>query len=78
MQALEAADFPIKVRMKISVALVEGLVDPEIIRELRIVTEIMVEESLHFMETPETTIILTLRELDEEKASPDYQTKKKK
>jgi hypothetical protein len=40
--------------MKICVALVEGIVDPEIIREVRILTEILVEDSLHFMDTPET------------------------
>jgi len=77
MQALEAATFPIRIRMKISVTLIEGMVDAEIVRELRILTEIMVDDSLHFLETPETTILLAQRELDEEKASPDYQSKKR-
>lgn len=70
MQALEAADFPIKVRLKIAVNLVEGLVDPEIIRELRILTEIMVDESLHFMDTPETVVILSIRDIENEIAKP--------
>jgi len=77
MQAMEAASIPIKIRLFVTVNVVEGLVDPEIIRELRIVTEVMVDDSLHFMQTPETTILMTQRELDEEKANPDYQSKKR-
>jgi len=72
MQALEATDFPIRIRLKISVALVEGLVDPEIIREIRILTEIMVDDTLHFLDTPETVIRLALRDVEEQKARPDY------
>ncbi len=77
MQALEAAEFPIRVRMKISVTMVEGLVDPEIVREMRIITEIMVEDSLHFMDTPETMVVLAMRDVDEEKARPESQGKKR-
>ncbi len=72
MQALEAADFPIRVRLKISVSLVEGLVDPEIIREMRILTEIMVDDTLHFLDTPETVIRMAQRDVEEQKARPDY------
>jgi len=68
MEALEAASFPLKSRLKICVVLVEGLVDPEIIREMRILTEIMVQDSLHFMDTPETVILLAQREIDEQNA----------
>lgn len=77
MQVLEEADFDIKSRLKIAVALVEGLVDPEIIRELRILTEIMIDDTLHLLETPETVIILAQREVDNEKTRPDYQTLKR-
>jgi hypothetical protein len=35
--------------MRVAVSLVEGMVEPEIVREMRILTEIMVEDSLHFM-----------------------------
>lgn len=63
--------------MDISVALVEGLVDPEILRELRLLTEYMVDESLHFMDTPETVVRLAQRDVDDEKASPEYQMKKR-
>eukprot|EP01114_Cavostelium_apophysatum_P004141 TRINITY_DN1430_c0_g1_i1.p1 TRINITY_DN1430_c0_g1~~TRINITY_DN1430_c0_g1_i1.p1 ORF type:complete len:927 (+),score=438.60 TRINITY_DN1430_c0_g1_i1:170-2950(+) len=77
MQSLEAAQFDLKTRMRICVALVEGIVEPEIIREVRILAEIMVESSLHFMDTPETVVVLARRDIDEEKARPDYATKKR-
>jgi len=77
MQSLEEADFPIRVRLKISVALVEGLVDPEIIREIRILTEIMVDGSLHFLNTPETIIKLSYRDIEDQKSRPDYLTIKR-
>jgi hypothetical protein len=72
MQALEATDFPIRTRLKISVCLVEGLVDPEIIREMRILTELMTEDTLHFLDTPETLIRLAQRDVDDQKSRPDY------
>jgi len=77
MQSLEAAQFDLKSRMKICVALVEGMVDPEIMREIRLLAEIMVDSSLHFMDTPETVLQLVQRDLEEQKARPDYATKKR-
>lgn len=73
MQALEAADFPIRQRLRISVSLVEGLVDPEIIREVRLLTELMIDSSVHFLDTPESVLKLALRDVDDQKARPDYQ-----
>lgn len=77
MQVLEEAEFPVRVRLKIAVTLIEGFVDPEIIRELRLLTEIMVDENLHLLETPETVVILAQRQVDNEKTRPDYHTLKR-
>jgi len=74
---MEEADFSMKSRMKVAVALVEGHVDPEIIRELAILAEIMVDDSLHFMHTPETVILLSQREVDNEKNRSDFKTQKR-
>jgi hypothetical protein len=77
MQSLESASFPIKSRMWISVTLVENVVDPEIVRELRILTEILLEDSLHFMHTPESVVLSAMRDVDEEKNKPENQNKKR-
>ena len=50
-----------------------GLVDPEIIREVRLLTELMVESSVHFLDTPESVLKLAERDVEEQKAKPDYE-----
>ena len=75
-QALQEADFPDFVQMSIAYFLVEGLVDPEIIRELRLLTEIMVEDSLHFMDTPECVVKLAKRDVEKERTKPENKGKK--
>ncbi|PRP75761.1 trichohyalin [Planoprotostelium fungivorum] len=78
-QSLEEASYDINTRLSVALAVTENLVDPEIIRELRIITESMLDQDcvLHHLETPDAVVRLALREIDEEKASPDYQTKKR-
>jgi len=71
MGGMEEAGFPMKTRMKIAVALVEGLVDPEIMREMGLLTEVMIEDSLHFLDTPEAMVLLAQRDVDEARANAE-------
>lgn len=112
-QILEEAGYDINTRLSIALQVVENLVDPEIIRELYIITKALVSltpdfprfklqrtrrtiefsasihvtcqtdtwqvesDVMHVMETPEAVLLLAQRDIDDERSSAEYATKKR-